>query len=283
MRRIVKRILIGVPVLLVAVGIGVAGLAKWRLDRTYDEALSALAAPVSAAKVEEGARLARVFGCSGCHGEAGHLLFEEPNVGRLIAPNLTRVATDYSDDELVRLIRKGVKRDGTSIVGMPTEALTHIADEDLAALISWLRSQPAVADVPVGDTYWGALGVIGLALNKVPLGADAFHDPAPPAARVRDGSVEEGRYLASVTCRACHALHETTDNGFGMVTPPLAEMAQAYSPEQFQKLLTTGTAIGDREVGLMSDVARSDLSAMTEAERAALHAYLLSDVAKADP
>lgn len=238
---------------------------------------------MSAAKIEEGARLARVFGCSGCHGEAGDVLFEEPNVGRLIAPNLTRVAADYSDDELVRLIRRGVKRDGTSIVGMPTGALTLIADDDLAAIISWLRAQPAVADAPVGDTSWGALGLIGLALNKVPLGADAFHDPAPPAYRVRDGSVEEGRYLASVTCRACHALHETTDNGFGMVTPPLAEMARAYSPEEFQTLLATGKATGDREVGLMSEVARSDLSAMTEAERAALHLYLSSDLADADP
>ena len=165
---------------------------------------------------------------------------------------------------------------------MPTDALTHIADDDLAAIISWLRSQPAVVDAFGEGTHWGALGLIGLALNKVPLGAEAYHDTAPPAARVRDGSVEEGRYLASVTCRACHALHETTDNGFGMVTPPLAEMARAYSPEEFRTLLTTGKAIGDREVGLMSDIARSDLSAMTEAERAAVHAYLLSDIANAD-
>lgn len=33
----------------------------------------------------------------------------------------------------------------------------------------------------------------------------------------------------------------------------------------------------------MSEIARGNLSAMTEAERASLHAYLLSDPADADP
>jgi mono/diheme cytochrome c family protein len=258
-------------------------LAEWRLHRTYDEALSPLAVAVSADKAEEGARLGRAFGCSGCHLLAGQVLFEEPGIGRLIAPNLTRVVAKYSDSELVRLIRRGVKHNGTSVIGMPSEALSHIADDDLAAIISWLRAQPAAADATNGETYWSAFGLIGLALNKVPLGAEAPHDPTPPAARTRDGSIAEGRYLVSVTCRACHALHETTDNGFGMVTPPLADMARAYSSEEFRMLLTMGKAIGDREVGLMSSTARSDLSAITEAERAAIHDYLLSDVSDADP
>lgn len=282
MNRIVKGLLIGVPALLVTAGVCVAGLAQWRLGHVYDEPLVEIAAPVTADKAEEGARLARVLGCSGCHGESGRVLFEAPNVGRLIAPNLTRVAANYSDAELARLIRKGVKRDGTSVLVMPTAALTHIADDDLAAVISWLRAQPTLPDGAADGTHWGALGMIGLALNKLPLGADALHDPAPPAARIRNAKIDEGRYLVSVTCRACHALHDTTDDGFGMVTPPLADTVRSYQPDEFQTLLTTGKAPGNREVGFMSEIARADSSAMTEDERASVYAYLLSDQADAD-
>jgi mono/diheme cytochrome c family protein len=282
MKRIVKRILLAIICLKIAVVVVIFSVAQWRLGRSYNEPLVALSVATTAEQAIEGGRLARVFGCKGCHAESGNVLFDAPNVGRLIAPNLTQVAAQYSDPELVRLIRRGVKRDGTTVIAMPTEALTHMADDDLAAVISWLRSQPKAADGYEGKTQWRALGLVGLALHKVPLGADTPHDPNPPKARNRDASVAEGRYLTSVTCRACHALHETTDNGFGMVTPALADMARAYTLEEFQTLLTTGKASGDREVGLMSEIARGDLAAMTNAERAAVHRYLLSEKADAD-
>ncbi|MGV8985928.1 MAG: cytochrome c [Cypionkella sp.] len=278
-----KFLLLGGASLVFAAGLGVFGVAKWRLSRTYDVALPALAVQPEPGVAEEGARLARVFGCRGCHRAAGNVLFDQPNVGRLIAPNLTRVAADYSDAQLARLIRSGVKRDGTSVVAMPTEALTHMADDDLAAVISWLRAVPTADDATNGATVWRPLGLLGLALHKVPLGADAPHDPAPPALRARASRIEEGAYLVSVTCRACHALHEVNDNGFGMATPPLVDMAQAYSPEEFQTLLTTGIATGGREVGLMSEIARGDTAAMTGAERQSILAYLQSPEAAVAP
>ncbi len=41
------------------------------------------------------------------------MLIDEPGIGRIVAPNLTRFVPMYSDAELVRLIRHGVKKDGT--------------------------------------------------------------------------------------------------------------------------------------------------------------------------
>jgi hypothetical protein len=51
-------------------------------------------------------------------------------------------------------------------------------------------------------------------------------------------------------------------------------MGQAYPTEDFRHLLRTGKGMGDRELGLMSSVARGDLSHMTDSEIDAIHAYL---------
>lgn len=44
----------------------------------------------------------------------GTILYDEPGIARFSAPNLTAVVKEYTDAELERLIRHGVKIDGTS-------------------------------------------------------------------------------------------------------------------------------------------------------------------------
>lgn len=287
MKRILKRIFkwgaLSLGTLAIVLVAGVYGVAQWRLHHTYGTPLPVLSVTPDPALAEEGQRLATAFGCLGCHRNAGNVLFDQPDVGRLVAPNLSRVVPSYTDAELARVIRNGVKRDGTTVIAMPTAALSHIADADLAAMIAFLRARPEVPDAIADGTQWRTLGLIGMALHKVPIGADAPQDPSPPTARPSQTSVAQGRYLVSVTCRACHALHEVTDDGFGMVTPPLVDMAMGYSGAEFRTLLSTGKASGDREVGLMSEIARGDLAALSDAERDAIHAYLLSATAAQDP
>ena len=63
---------------------------------------------------------------------------------------------------------------------------------------------------------------------------------------------------------------------------PDLRIAAAYEPDQFRRLLRTGLAAGDREVGLMSEVARGRYKHLTDAEVDAVHAYL-RQVAKRVP
>ncbi len=51
-------------------------------------------------------------------------------------------------------------------------------------------------------------------------------------------------------------------------------MAAAYDPADFEKLLRTGVAAGDRRLGLMSASAPGRFNVLTTGEIAALHAYL---------
>ncbi len=50
----------------------------------------------------------------------------------------------WKDGELVRAIREGIRADGVPLIGHPREQYAALSDEDAAALVAYLRSQPAL-------------------------------------------------------------------------------------------------------------------------------------------
>jgi mono/diheme cytochrome c family protein len=69
--------------------------------------------------------------------------------GAVTAPNLTPDPETglgrWSDDEIARAIREGVDRDGHTLFPlMPYQRYRHLSDEDLASIVVYLRSLPAV-------------------------------------------------------------------------------------------------------------------------------------------
>ncbi len=172
--------------------------------------LSGMAAVVHAeTPLERGAYLVRgPAGCGNCHTPMGPegLVADQELAGRLveksdaftaIAPNITpasRVA-DWSDAELGRAIREGLRPDG-SLIGppMPFAMYRGLSDGDLAAMIAFLRTLPAVEHDP------------GTSVYNIPL-PPAYGPPVTSVAEVPRGvTVEYGAYLAGpVThCMECH-------------------------------------------------------------------------------
>lgn len=271
MRKWLKRGAATLLSILVFAAVGIYAGAQMRLKRSYDVPVVAFSAPV-ALPGEEAKRRALTFMCSGCHEEAGGVIFEAPGVGKLVAPNLTRLARTYSDGELERLIRHGVKRDGTGVIAMPSATFARVADEDLGAIIQWLRSLPELPDTPPAKTEWGPLGMVALLAGEVPFEADRIPAVVPPVRRPD----EVGKYLFETTCNHCHDL-DAERPVEGATAPALRLVAPAYSPEEFAKLLRTGKALGDRELKLMSNIARSDFSHFTDAEIAAIRAFVTAE------
>ena len=64
--------------------------------------------------VAQGYRLGRLHGCLSCHGEGltGNEVFEAHPVGDIIAPNLTKLARQRTDEELTVAIRRESLRVG---------------------------------------------------------------------------------------------------------------------------------------------------------------------------
>ncbi len=64
--------------------------------------------------------------------------------GDVYAPNLTPGGElkGWTDGEIVRAVRQGVNKQGLPLVGHPAANYAGMSDDDAAALVAYLRSQP---------------------------------------------------------------------------------------------------------------------------------------------
>ena len=252
----------------------VYGLSERVLRRTYEVPAVALTIPTDPISIQEGRRLATVRGCfHDCHGKEaeGQVLFDDPMIARIVAPNLTAAVRQYSDAQIAVIVRNGVRPDGRSLMVMPAEAFTGMTDTDLGRIIAFLRSLPLVPG-PGPSISVGPLGRLGLVTGKFSTVAQLIVDAVPPP-EATNQEARLGRYLAQTICAECHgtSLHGASNPDF---TSPDLRVVASYSLEAFTRLLRTGTALGERELGTMSRQARNNLSHLTDPEIAALYSYL---------
>ena len=260
--------------------IGVAYLyiaSERELGRHYEVGASAaLVLPTDPAEIAEGERIARLAGCQHCHGEkfTGTVVDDIPNLLRLVAPNISVIAPRYTDAQIATVLRKGVKPDGTSVVFMPSEMFRHLTDEDLARVIAFLRTVPANPDGIQEKTEVRMLGRLILANGDVKLGARNIESLPPPVKGYDPADpVSHGQYLTMNLCSECHG---QSLEGFAPINAPPLVIAKGYSAEQFARLMHDGVALGDREMRIMTSTAKARFSHLTDAEVAAIHAFLQS-------
>jgi cytochrome c553 len=277
MRHLLRRVGIAVASLVGLAVVGYAllyGLSERILRRTYEVPPVALTIPTDADSIREGRRLATIRGCfNDCHGKGaeGRVLFDDPMIARIVAPNLTAAVRKYSDEQLATVIRNGVRPDGRSMIVMPAEAFNGLTDADLSRIIAFLKSLPLVPG-PGPDVAVGPLGRLGLVTGKFKTVAQLIADTVPPPAATNP-EAERGRYLARTICAECHgtSLRGAANPDF---TSPDLRVVASYSAEAFARLLRTGVALGERKLGVMSERARNNLSHLTDSEIAALYSYL---------
>ncbi|MDX1556953.1 MAG: c-type cytochrome [Xanthomonadales bacterium] len=248
------------------------------LDRTFEIVGTAVEVPESESMIEEGGRLAKLRGCNGgCHGDGsrGQVFFELPGGSQVVAPNVVRAAQEWPTEDFERVVRHGVRPDGTSvIIAMPSAMLYHLSDEDLGAIIAFLRSlDPGAEALP--PSRINLPGRVMMAyyrhLAETLLAAEEIDHDAPRPSPVSRDPLERGEYLAKSVCSECHGPDLRGVPEFDM---PDLVVAMSYPREDFRALMRTGEALGDREVGLMAQVAESRFSHFTDQEIDDLHAFL---------
>jgi len=275
--RWVRRILIGLAAVVALAFATVYGGSEWIIRQSRAVPLESIAVPHDAATLSEGGRLAKVEGCRDCHGRdgQGQVLAEGVAIGRIVAPSFASISARYSDAELARAVRHGVRKDGSTLWVMPSQAYRHIADEDMARIIAWVRTRkPGASDVKVESSF-------GPMLRGLMLGGALQPSVQPAAVAEARRSANVGRYYYDAVCSACHALDKPlpAHDGNG-VAPALADAAAAYDLDAFQHMLRTGEGAGKRNLGLMSQMSREAFSAMTPEEMAAVHAWLKGESEK---
>jgi len=166
------------------------------------------------AVLARGKHLAESIGvCTTCHGAdmaGGHEDALGP-LGRVVMPNVTtgRGARGevYTDLEMSRLLRHGVKRDGTTVRMMPVHEMAWWPEEDVSAVISYLRSLPAVD----GDPGLVEVSAFGKVLDTLDMAIPfdvarrVEHGPIPKAPPAGP-TVAYGEKLA-INCSGCHGSH----------------------------------------------------------------------------
>jgi len=200
------------------------------------------------AQIARGEQLAHL--CVRCHTPNDQLplsgvdfagKFSLPQLGTLYAPNLTPSGNikDWTDGEVIRAIREGVHKDGRSLLIMP--ARPPLSDDDVQALVAYLRSQPATS----GPTPTNRLNLFGaLFINLFDL-----RTAQPPVGRVTappPGTREYGKYMVDVIgCRSCHGDQLQGKVDTGQPGPPpgpnLTKIVPQWTEEQFMTYFNTGT------------------------------------------
>ncbi|MFT3825630.1 MAG: c-type cytochrome [Chitinophagaceae bacterium] len=129
----------------------------------------------------------------------------------------------YTDKEIARALRYGLHPDGTVVYDfMPFH---NITDEDLTAVISYMRSRPAAKNT-VPPHHLNVLGNTVKAFLVKPVGPSE----KIPATITRDSSAAYGRYLAynMAGCNGCHTMRDMAGSFIG---EPFAGGGPMEAPE----------------------------------------------------
>lgn len=278
MHSILKWLAIGFGSLVLLAALVLAGFYvafEYQFHRTYAAPQVALAIPHDSASVAAGKFIATTRGCSDCHDKQlqGQVLDDDPWIGRLVTPNITQVIQHYSDQQLATLLRYGVRPDGTSVIIMPSSMFYNLTDEDLADLIAYLRTVPPVVNT-LPSMQIRILGRWLFLTGKINFEAAIIEKLGP---RISVGkpapTTAYGNYLVHTTCTECHGTDLHGDKVFGI---PNLIIAKSYTPENFARLMSTGVGNSNRNLGLMSAVAKERFSHFNTTQVAAIYAYLQS-------
>jgi mono/diheme cytochrome c family protein len=218
----IRKILLGIGATIVLVVVVVLVTINVRWDRQFEAPYPQLVASTDPAVVARGRYLA--YGpahCAACHAQPGNptsplsggRTFVIPP-GTIRVPNLTPDSATgigrFTDAAIARMLRYGVRHDGRSAI--PFMEFQAMSDADIVALLSFLRSQPAVRN-EIRDHDYTLLGKAVMSFAIQPIGPSA----PPPAESPPPGpTVERGAYLVDAisNCAGCHTERSMSTGAF---------------------------------------------------------------------
>jgi len=197
-------------------------------------------------------------------------------VGIIVSANLTPAGPlkYWSDGEIFRTLRSGIDRDGHHLIVMSGVPVRNMSDEDIQAVIAFLRSQPAVSNETPNPPDQPSL------LAAIMYGAGMLPQGLPPVAEeivapLRAPTAEYGEYLVSfVGCRDCHGedLSGGKPGGLAPVGPSL-RVVKGWTGEQFLTTLRTG--VDPSGHALKDSMPWKVLGRMDDDDLTAIYQYLI--------
>jgi cytochrome c553 len=278
--RIFFKVVLTLVAIVVIAGVVVYVLAGRRIDRTYQVSTPPVEVPSDAEAVARGKRLVTVVApCNDCHGTdfGGKVMIDGLAMGTLHAANLTRgrggIGATYSDEDWARALLHGVRKDGRSVVFMPSHDI-RFTKRDIGDIIAFFRSvAPVDREHPTPR-----VGIMARALSFGPLPLlpaelidhDRVRFAEPPAG---SDPITLGRHAVDTAgCRGCHGPDLTGGGG----PPPGASNITPvgigdWSETDFVKAIRTHVRPNGTRI---AETMPPGYGGMSDQELAAIHAYL---------
>ena len=216
MKKVLKVLAWLVGVILLLLACFVAFLKFKPLPDHQNTEIKAVKVNASPDKIALGKKLVEL-NCAGCHRPNGRQftggLFEDVAAnqafGDICVPNITQDKetgiADYTDAELYRLFRTGVKKNGKVMLPIMPR-FVQMADEDIYAMIAYLKSddlgvQATVTDYPTYQPTLLAKGLLSFVFKPYP-----YLEEYPEKPNIAN-TLAHGEYLvnAQLGCYLCHS------------------------------------------------------------------------------
>ncbi len=240
-----------IALLLIAYGV-IYYKTEQSFNKTYSVNAAKIQIPTDAASIADGEHIISTRGCQDCHGKdlSGKVFIDDPGLGRVVASNLTSgkggVGKVFSDEDWIRAIRHGIGPDNKSLMVMPSQEFNSINNSDLAKIIAYLKSLPAVDNELPDHNLKPLARILYVAgpLAGITPAAMIDHTAKPEESNTPAVTVSYGKYLA-VTCTGCHG---ADFKGKEMEIPGMKPSANItstgnvgkWTEEQFMHVLKTG-------------------------------------------
>ena len=277
MIRRVLLVLVGVIALVIVSG---AVFVAARQNLKFDAPFPAVAASTDSAVIARGHYVVRnVANCAQCHGdttqhEALMAGADIPLTGgyhwnippgtfyvRNITPDPETGIGRFSDGAIARALRHGVGSDGRAL--LPFMEMQGLSDEDLVAVVSYLRTQQPVHNLVPAHRYTALGRVVKATALANPVGP---HE-TPPSMSPRGATVENGRYLVEsvALCWACHTQRD--DNTGALVGPRFGGATNFVEPSDPKHVWAPPNITSDPATGRLGQMTEDQFVARVRAGR----------------
>lgn len=222
-----------------------------RINKVYAVTVQPLTIPTDSAAYALGKHVSEIRGCMGCHGNnlAGGRAFvdETTPIGILYASNITsgKGGLTYTDQDWVRTLRHGLGKDGKPLWFMPSHEICHISNQEMAALIGYVKKQPPVDKTVLAKSI-KPLGRVLTFLGEFPLlpAEKINHEASYPETMRIAANVTSGEYLAT-SCQGCHGPQLKGGPAHAPDQPPIPDISSTghlgmWKADGFVSLFHTG-------------------------------------------
>ncbi|WP_407158233.1 c-type cytochrome [Bradyrhizobium sp. STM 3557] len=220
--------------------------------------------------------------CGACHSHTGTLTggydlaveLQFP-IGSFVAANLTPAGPlkHWSDGEIFRAIRNGIDAEGRWLTMMSYIRAGRLTDDDIKAVIAYIRSLPAAGDpTPDPPDHMNMLGLAMLGAGMLPSGKPIItgHVSGPP----KGPTYQFGEYILSYQdCRECHG-EKLTGGVPGQLAPlgPDLNLVKDWTLAGFVAAMRTG--IDPNGYQISEQMPWRSVGKMDDDELAAIYQYL---------